>query len=658
MRNRVCDTTALVVTTPSQISVVTSGWSRAGKPGSGFTDTRVNMAAAPDVASLVSRAQQLSSTPQGLDALHTALEQSADLLKANAAEALAALEARALDPKRHALAWTHFLRAAVASTRPEKKLGERLRGDGPGASLPPGTLSAPAERGVAGDDDRHRRDADDDDADAATTEANEEGEHVLPETCTPETASAMDTPPGGGTRTPRAFGRENAFLGDATDDEGIAGRGDDDRAGDDAYYDDAVVDRIAEEASFGVDDTKHARSLAASFPAFRVLASELLRSSDDECESESVVSVAASAQVRRCFSAFAEVSRSFAHGALLAENTAVSALAAVAPLRAATRAARPTRDHLTKQHAFLFAACVACGRHDVVADDLDRFPVFETDPGVTGVDAMDYQKYCELGGTALVSLGRYADAAELFLRLACAPAARATPAHAAAHKKYVLCSLIADGACAFASSLPKYASPAVQRHVRGACAAYASLAEAYASGPAQKTRARFAESAETFERDGPETALLAETALRSLARRSTKKLTETHISLSLADIASIAELDEGEAEAERVVLEMIEAGEMTARIDAAARSVTFLDAADDPFAAEAEAAALAAAVDEARALAERVRRKDDALRASRAYVAATADLGVPGRPAGGKGKPDEGKRLPGDADGDGEDPFE
>ena len=228
-----------------------------------------------------------------------------------------------------------------------------------------------------------------------------------------------------------------------------------------------------------------------------------------------------------------------------------------------------------------------------------------------------------------------------------------TPAHTSAHKKYVLCSLLADGACAFASSLPKYASPAVQRHVRGACAAYASMAEAYASGPAQKTRARFAESAETFERDGPETALLAETALRSLARHSTKKLTETHISLSLADIASIAELDEGEAEAERVVLEMIEAGEMTARIDAAARSVTFLDAADDPFAAEAEAAALAAAVDEARALAERVRRKDDTLRASRAYVAATADLerGL----MGGKGKPEEGKLLPGDAEGDWED---
>ena len=615
------------------------------------------MAAAPDVASLVSRAQQLSSTPQGLDALHTALEQSADLLKANAAEALAALEARALDPERHALAWTHFLRAAVASTRSETNLGERLTGDGPG-SLPPGTLSASAERGVAGDDRRLRRDADDDDADAATTEANDEGEPVLAETCTPlasqtpltshvVTRDAMDTPPGGG------FG--NAFLGDATDD--VDRRGDDDRAGDEAYYD-AVVDRIAEETN-GVDDAKHARALATSFPAFQILASELLRSSDDD-KDDCVVSVAdssvsAAAQVRRCFSAFAEVCRSFAQGALFADDTSVSALAAVAPLRAATRAARPTRDHLTKQHAFLFSLCVACGRHDVVADDLDRSPVFETDPGVTGVDAADYQKYCELGGQALVALGRYADAAELFLRVTCAPAARATRAHAAAHKKYVLCSLIADGACAFASSLPKYASPAVQRHVRGACAAYASLADVYASGPAKKTRARFAESAETFERDGPETARLAETALRSLARRSTKRLVETHVSLSLADIASIAELDEGEAEAERVVLEMIEAGEMTARIDAAARSVTFLDAADDPFAAEAEAAVLAAAVDEARALAERVRRKDDALRASRAYVAATADLGVPGRPAGGKGKPDEGKRLPGDADGDGED---
>ena len=619
------------------------------------------MAAAPDVASLVSRAQQLSSTPQGLDALHTALEQSADLLKANAAEALAALEARALDPKRHAVAWTHFLRAAVASTRLERNLGERLTGDGPG-SLPPGTLSASAERGVAGDDRRLRRDADDDDdADAATTEANDEGEPVLAETSTPFTSQtplasvvtrdAMDTPPGGGFR--------NAFLGDATDD--VDRRGDDDRAGDDAYYD-AVVDRIAEEAS-GVDDAKNARALATSFPTFQILASELLRSSDDDGEDVVSVadpppydsrSVAAAAQVRRCFSAFAEVCRSFAQGAL-AENTTFAALAAVAPLRAATRAARPTRDHLTKQHAFLFSLCVACGRHDVVADDLDRFPVFETDPDVTGVDAADYQKYCELGGQALVSLGRYADAAELFLRLTCAPAARATRAHAAAHKKYVLCSLIADGACAFASSLPNYASPAVQRHVRGACAAYASLADVYVSGPAKKTRARFAESAETFERDGPETARLAETALRSLARRSTKKLTETHVSLSLADIASIAELEKGEAEAERVVLEMIDKGEMTARIDAAARSVTFLDAADDPFAAEAEAAALAAAVDEARALAERVRRKDDALRASRAYVAATADLGVPGRPAGGKGKPDEGKRLPGDADGDGED---
>ena len=62
------------------------------------------MAAAPDVASLVSRAQQLSSTPQGLDVLHTALEQSADLLKTNAGEALAALESRALDP----VSYTHL----------------------------------------------------------------------------------------------------------------------------------------------------------------------------------------------------------------------------------------------------------------------------------------------------------------------------------------------------------------------------------------------------------------------------------------------------------------------------------------------------------------------------------------------------------------------
>ena len=606
------------------------------------------MAAAPDVASLVSRAQQLSSVPQGLDALHIALEQSADLLKANAAEALAALEARALDPQRHALAWTHFLRAAVASTRVDGKRGERSPADGPG-SLPPGTLSARAERANAAD---RRGDVEEEDDDA-TTETNDEELPPLPSAAPAPLRSGgrqdfhfqMDVPPGG-----------DAFHEDDVDADGADLN--------DAYFD-AVVDRVAEENA-DVNDAS-ARALRSSFPAFRGLASELLSGSDEGVNETSDVgastseknasfdaadSTCASAQVRRCFSAFAEVSGAFAACAL-AEGSAGSALAAVAPLRAATRAARPTRDHLTKQHAFLFSACVACGRHDVVAADVDSCPVFETDPIATGVDAMDYLKYCELGGTALLSLGRYADAAELFLRATTAPATAPAAAHASAHKKYVLCCLLAEGACAFASSLPKYASPAVQRHVRGACAAYASFAEAYATGSVAAARARFAESREAFDRDGAFMTRLAETALGSLHRRAVRKLTETHISSSLADIACDAQFTGGEAEAERVVLEMIDKREIYAKIDASTRSVTFLDAADDPFAAEEEAAALAYAAAEARALAERVRRKDDTLRASRAYVNATADLGAAG-PAGGKAKPEEGKRIPGDADGDGE----
>ena len=610
----------------------------------------MNMAAAPDVASLVSRAQQLSSTPQGLDALHTALEQSADLLKANAAEALAALEARALHPRRHALAWTHFLRAAVSFARLERKLGEHSTAEGSG-SLPPGAVSAPAEQVAA--DDQLQGDVDVEDADAATTEANDEGEPLpsgrarfVTSGALPETRDAMDVRPGDGAG---AFGREDAFLaGDDFDD-----RGED--AGEDAYRD-AAGERFAgtPEAPWA-DGDDLARALLASFPAFETAASALLAGSDEDVDEASETSQpvpnSASAQVRRCPSAFAEVSRAFAACALAGD--AASALAAVAPLRAAMRAARPTRDHLTKQHAFLFAACAACGRPDVVADDVDASPVFECDPGATAVDALDYLEYCELGGTALVSLGRYADAAELFLRAVTAPASAARRAHAAAHKKYVLCSLLADGACAHASCPPEYASPAVRRHVRSACSAYAAFAEAFASGSIAKTRARFAESVETFRSDGPVVARLAESVVQLLPRRAISKLTETHISASLRDIAAIAELPGGEAEAERVVLAMVDAGEMVAKIDASMRSVTFADAAEDPEAAEAEAAALVAAAAEARALADRVRRKDDALRASRAYVAATADLGQV--LIGGEGKPEEGKRLPGDEDGDWED---
>ena len=85
---------------------------------------------------------------------------------------------------------------------------------------------------------------------------------------------------------------------------------------------------------------------------------------------------------------------------------------------------------------------------------------------------------------------------------------------------------------------------------------------------------------------------------------------------------------------------------MTARIDAAARSVTFLDAADDPRGGGGSRRA-AAAVDEARALAERVRRKDDALRASRAYVAATADPACRAGRRAGRGSRMRGSASPG-----------
>ena len=137
-------------------------------------------------------------------------------------------------------------------------------------------------------------------------------------------------------------------------------------------------------------------------------------------------------------------------------------VAALAPLRRAVDVARPDPDHLTPQHHMVFQCALVARCLTAVVDILER-PVYEVDPERTGVDADDHLLYRYYGGAALAALGRYREAAEMFLGAIAAPATALSAIVVAAHKKYACVSLIADGAV---PPLPRYVPAATQRGLK------------------------------------------------------------------------------------------------------------------------------------------------------------------------------------------------
>ena len=130
---------------------------------------------------------------------------------------------------------------------------------------------------------------------------------------------------------------------------------------------------------------------------------------------------------------------------------------------------------------------------------------------------------------------------------------------------------------------------------------------------------------------------LAVQAAAGVTKVNVLGLTKTHLSVSLADIALAAGLP-NQNSAEQLVVEMIDASQSRAKICQKTDSVVFVDLVDDPFFAETEAGKLRKSMATARELAERIRKKDDEIRVSKKYVAATSDFHGHGGLAGtGKG---------------------
>lgn len=306
-----------------------------------------------------------------------------------------------------------------------------------------------------------------------------------------------------------------------------------------------------------------------------------------------------------------------------------SCVAALAPLRRAVDVARPNPDHLTPQHHMVFQ-CALVSRCLTAAVDILERPVYEVDPERTGVTADDHLLYRYYGGVAFAAMGKYRDAAEMFLGAIAAPATALSAIVVAAHKKYACVSLIADGAV---PPLPRYVPAATQRGLkRVAGRAYPAIIDAFARRDAAALAAAAEEHAETFERDDNKG--LVARVVDALAKRKVRELTRTYLTLSLADIAASAGLEGGAEEAERAVAEMIESGDILATVSQRDGTVRFHDVDEDQFAGAAMAERLDAVIADAMELNERVRARDEAIRSSRAFLE-KAEAGA--GPGGGRG---------------------
>eukprot|EP00878_Enallax_costatus_P021594 GHUV01022876.1.p1 GENE.GHUV01022876.1~~GHUV01022876.1.p1 ORF type:complete len:400 (+),score=112.84 GHUV01022876.1:202-1401(+) len=240
------------------------------------------------------------------------------------------------------------------------------------------------------------------------------------------------------------------------------------------------------------------------------------------------------------------------------------------PLMAALQRLAPSREHLTPIHADLFQLCLVAKCYNA-ASPLLNLELTEVDPSKTAMGPTDFQLYCYYGGMLATGLKQLPRALELFLQGLTAPTFVWSAVTAAIYKKYVLISLIHNGALA---PLPKFTSQKVRQLAdSGDMKAYNDLVTAYNSKNTERLGRVAEQHSAAYNTDG--NIGLVKQVLSSLPVRTIQRLTQTYVTLSLADIARAAGLT-GAEEAEAVILRMISCREVFARINDRDGMVTFM----------------------------------------------------------------------------------
>ncbi len=225
--------------------------------------------------------------------------------------------------------------------------------------------------------------------------------------------------------------------------------------------------------------------------------------------------------------------------------------------------------HLAPLHADFVRCCLLARLH------LDALPLLEqeladfSDRKSVGLTVRDFLLFHYYGGVVFLGLRRYSEALQFFAAVLATPAQAESAITEAAWKKFLAASLILHGR---PTALPKYCSKVVSRQVKK-CKAYEELRAAFLERDPSSLRRVIAAHQARWDKDG--NLGLIKLCPSAQTRSRVKLLARAYINLQLDVFALKLGLPGGVPEAERLLLRMVTAGELSARIDQVRGVVTF-----------------------------------------------------------------------------------
>jgi len=255
-----------------------------------------------------------------------------------------------------------------------------------------------------------------------------------------------------------------------------------------------------------------------------------------------------------------------------------SMMRALKPLRCAVEKLRPNPETLTPVHAEFLRVCLKAKAYHVAASLLDQ-PIFDIDVNGGACAQLTPQSFlCFFFYGALIRIGlkQYVDAMRLLLVVLTCPASCLSAIQADAYKKYVLVSLLIHGEL---KALPVYSSHIVQRYAKNPGYAL-DIVEAFKQGDPAGLQRVVDEKSQHILAD--QSLGLVKQVATSLRRHKAKMLTNTYLTLSLAEITKQIGLEEDcIGEVEELLFDMVSKKEIIARIDQSTGNVSFEDGAAD-----------------------------------------------------------------------------
>ncbi|RUS34350.1 hypothetical protein BC938DRAFT_481060 [Jimgerdemannia flammicorona] len=247
---------------------------------------------------------------------------------------------------------------------------------------------------------------------------------------------------------------------------------------------------------------------------------------------------------------------------------------AIRPLVTAIQRLAPTPAHLTTLHYRFIKICLLSKHYKdalaVLDNDIEEvdpqtrwfgtcwlnncvFTILETCQRLS-INVEDVLLYHYYGGMAYIGMKRFDRALEFFSLVISSPSQVTSAIQIEAHKKYVLVSLLEHGKLL---PLPKYTTQVVLRVFKNNCGGYLEFAQAFESLNVTRVKNEFAKVADMFTKD--KNLGLARQVLQALYCRNIQQLTQTYMTLSLADIAKQVGLEGPRAvhEAEELVVQMV-----------------------------------------------------------------------------------------------------